>query len=57
MNIKTHREEARLIRHGGDASFEIKFINIKYMQMGSGALEMRLCSRRDDCLWQPNTGN
>jgi len=28
-----------------DASFEIKFINVKYMQMGSGALEMGLCSR------------
>ncbi len=40
-----------------DASFEIKFINVKYMQMGSGALEMGLCSRRDACLWQPNTGN
>ena len=30
-----------------DASFEIKFINVKYMQMGSGALEMGLCNRRD----------
>jgi hypothetical protein len=40
-----------------DASFEIKFINVKYMQMGSGALEMGLCSRRDICLRQPNMEN
>jgi len=40
-----------------DASFENKFINVKYMQMGSGALEMGLCSRRDICLQQPNMEN
>lgn len=40
-----------------DASFEIKFINVKYMQMGSDALEMGLCSRRDICLRQPNMEN
>ena len=83
MNIKTHREKARLIRRRvdaaaieviicaarirdagkreetlsirksaeqkcipSDASFEIKFINVKYMQMGSGTLEMGLCNRK-----------
>lgn len=40
-----------------NASFEIKFINVKYMQMGSDALEMGLCSRRDICLRQPNMEN